>query len=153
MDLIITQIWIGPPTINKLGALLTYRVTLMTGAPLIGLAIPSLTYIAHIPSLLWILLIVIVWIRASVISICFTVCFMMVNHSVPPSQMGSANGIAQSMASFVRTTGPVIGIILSLPHSLFSHLSFLFLLLSPSLVCVCCFPSTQIFLLHNTIDN
>jgi len=57
---------------------------------------------------------VLISIRAIFDIISFTAVTLMVNHSVDPDLIGTANGIAQSMTSFSRTLGPLLsGIALS----------------------------------------
>eukprot|EP01090_Pellita_catalonica_P019715 TRINITY_DN6794_c0_g1_i1.p1 TRINITY_DN6794_c0_g1~~TRINITY_DN6794_c0_g1_i1.p1 ORF type:complete len:499 (+),score=71.37 TRINITY_DN6794_c0_g1_i1:101-1597(+) len=108
ITLVVTQLFIYPRVCAWFGPLKTHTYALIGCIPLV-IAIPCLTYIAHVRWLLYLLLFPTFSLMRGVRTLCFTSVFMLVNHSAPPSQLGAANGIAQSAASFTRAVGPAAG--------------------------------------------
>jgi MFS family permease len=108
--IVLTQLVYTPWMNNKIGIKKAQIVSNALTLPIYFL-MPELRLLAQLgqKAWLWILLIMFHMWRTALVESSFTSVILQVNNSVPKRELGTMNGIAQSVVSFARTVGPTIG--------------------------------------------
>jgi hypothetical protein len=107
---ILSQTFIIHRLIDYFGIVRSYQISsLLALPPLFGIvAIQRIAFFPNLEWLLWILIFIQITWRSIWTSMMFTSTILLVNNSVPKEDLGTLNGIAQSVVSLTRAIGPSV---------------------------------------------
>jgi MFS family permease len=110
--LILFQILVFPPLVERVGVIRLYRLTTLLCVPYFFF-FPLLSNVSNSEAVSdWLTVLIIsaaCCVRAAIGACCFTPVFMLINGSAPQASLGAVNGLGQSLAALSRTVGPLVG--------------------------------------------
>jgi len=134
---LIYQLLLYPRVARKFGQVHALRYAFCLGL-FYFFFFPLLQNVAELPlTLMWLSMILPLIPRVMVYATMFTCSIILVSNSAKPNQRGSVNGVAQSVASFVRALGPLLGGLVwtwsvSISFSLHNHIPYVIV----TLICI-----------------
>eukprot|EP01095_Lingulamoeba_sp_RSL-Kostka_P007536 TRINITY_DN2412_c0_g1_i1.p1 TRINITY_DN2412_c0_g1~~TRINITY_DN2412_c0_g1_i1.p1 ORF type:complete len:644 (+),score=147.35 TRINITY_DN2412_c0_g1_i1:28-1959(+) len=151
ISLAIFTFYFVPSITKRWGYLRVYQVSLIVDVFILG-PFPIVGYLATKKLLLWPTIILILCMKQIFAALCFIPVMILVNNSVTPNNLGTINGIGQSVGSLARGIGPFaagatysFSLDLDIPFNIF----LVFVIIS--IMCIVAFCFSLIF--PKDIDN